>query len=398
MLSTDEVEILMADLENDRVERTISTREDKLGPAVCAFSNDFPNHNKPGFILLGVLDDGKPAGMTWSDEELQKIGGVRSNGNVLPQPAMTVSSLYKFPEGEVVVIEVHPSFYPPVRFNGRVWIRIGPRRAIANEAEERKLTEKRTSSAKTFDIRPCPGSKSDDLNIDLFKIQYLKQAIDKDTLEKNHRTLKEQLGSLRLYDLVHDCPTNAGILLIGINPQFWIPGAYIQYIKFEANELTPQFEFEKIFSGALVTELTSLDDFIKVNILKSRTTPANSLKEDRLSNYPFWAIREFIMNAIMHRDYESNAPILIYDFSDRIEIINSGGLYGDARPENFPNASDYRNPAIAEAMKLLGYVNRYNFGVYNAQKELKENNNPPATFRLDLITKFQVSIPINSKW
>lgn len=398
MLTDEEVKTLITDLENDRVERTTSTREDKLGPAVCAFSNDFPNHNKPGVILLGVNDDGSIAGMKWTDEELQKIGGVRSNGNVLPQPVMTVSIVYKFPEGEVVAVVVHPSFYPPVRFNGRVWIRVGPRRAIANEAEERKLSEKRTSSAKTFDIRPSTESKLDDLNIDLFKMQYLPQAIDKETLGKNKRDLKEQLSSLRLYDLVHDCPTHAGLILLGINPQYWMPGNYIQYIKFNTTELTPSFEFEKVFSGALITELSNVDDFIKGNILKSRTIPVNSLKEERIYNYPFWAIRELIMNAIMHRDYESNAPILIYDFTDRIEIINSGGLFGEARPENFPNASDYRNPAIAEAMKLLGYVNRYNFGVYNAQKELRANNNPEAIFRLDLVTKFQVSIPINSNW
>ena len=133
-------------------------------------------------------------------------------------------------------------------------------------------------------------------------------------------------------------------------------------------------------------------------MIKSRTVPIDSFKENRLQNYPLWAIREFVMNAVMHRDYESNAPTLIYDFNNRIEIINSGGLFGEARPVNFPDASDYRNPAIAEAMKILGYVNKFNFGVSNAQKELISNGNAEATFKLDLTTKFQVSIPINSTW
>ena len=73
MLSADEVLLLMQDLESDRVERTISFKEDKLGPAACAFSNDFPNHKKPGYILLGVNDDGTVNGMSIGDEELQKI-------------------------------------------------------------------------------------------------------------------------------------------------------------------------------------------------------------------------------------------------------------------------------------------------------------------------------------
>ena len=56
-MSLDEVRSLMVDLESDRVERTISVREDKLGPVVCAFSNDYPNHKQPGYILIGVNDE-----------------------------------------------------------------------------------------------------------------------------------------------------------------------------------------------------------------------------------------------------------------------------------------------------------------------------------------------------
>jgi len=57
------------------------------------------------------------------------------------------------------------------------------------------------------------------------------------------------------------------------------------------------------------------------------------------------------MNASMHRDYQSNMPIRLYQFDDRVEIMNAGGLYGEARPENFPTVNDYRNPVVAEAMK-----------------------------------------------
>ena len=59
------------------------------------------------------------------------------------------------------------------------------------------------------------------------------------------------------------------------------------------------------------------------------------------------------MNAVMHRTYQSNAPVKFYEYSDQIEIDNPGNLYGKARPENFPNKNDYRNPVIAEVMKLF---------------------------------------------
>lgn len=63
---------LISDMESDRIERTRSTADDKLGQAICAFSNDFPNHQKPGYLLLGVNDDGSLSGKRWSDDDLQK--------------------------------------------------------------------------------------------------------------------------------------------------------------------------------------------------------------------------------------------------------------------------------------------------------------------------------------
>lgn len=85
------------------------------------------------------------------------------------------------------------------------------------------------------------------------------------------------------------------------------------------------------------------------------------------------------MNAVMHRDYESNAPVRFYWFEDRIEIQNPGPLYGTAA-HDFPRQSDYRNPVLAEAMKMLGYVNRYGRGVIRAQRALAQQGQPEAVF------------------
>ncbi len=398
MLTEEQVVTLLADLESDWIERTISIKEDKLGPAVCALANDFPNHRRPGYVLLGVLDDGSLAGHTWTDPELAAIGGVRSNGNVLPQPSLVVSPVYKFAAGEVVVVEVRPSPYPPVRYDGRCWIRIGPRRAKANPEEERMLTEKRAAHAKTYDLVPALGATLDDLVPDYFRSTYLPAAIDRDTLRENGRTLEEQLASLRFYDVKLCCPTHAGILLFGVNPEFNLPGAYVQYVRYAGEEMTSDVAFEKKFSGALITGLTALDDFLKNNIVKERPVRTDTFREAVGRNYSYWALRELVLNAVMHRNYESNAPIYIYEFSNRLEILNPGGLFGDVNPQNFPNASDYRNVVVAEALKVLGYVNRFNYGVKRAIDELAKNGNGPPDFDLSLVTKFKVSVPIHPAW
>ena len=223
-------------------------------------------------------------------------------------------------------------------------------------------------------------------------------AIDGDTLQRNGRDTKQKMAALRFWDLKSDCPTNAGILMFGLNPLFFLPGAYIQYIRFEGEEMTDAVGFEKRFSGALISELKNIDDFVKDNIIKEKVVRQGSFQEARVKNYPYWALRELVMNAIMHRSYESNSPIYIYEFTDRIEIINPGGLYGDVTPSNFPYASDYRNVVIAEALKSLGYVNKFNYGVQNARAELERNGNGEPVFDLTLVTKFKVTIPIQQLW
>ena len=151
MLTQDQLTALMADLESDPSERTESTTNtDKFGQAICTFANDLPNHRRPGYLLVGVKDDGALAGIKVTDDLLKNLAGIRSDGNILPQPMMSVAK-FSLVGGDVAVVKVHPSDLPPVRYKGRVHIRVGPRKAIANEQEERALSERRIAQAKSFD-------------------------------------------------------------------------------------------------------------------------------------------------------------------------------------------------------------------------------------------------------
>ena len=137
---------------------------------------------------------------------------------------------------------------------------------------------------------------------------------------------------------------------------------------------------EHEFKSNLCTTLEELDTFVETTIANRRPIPVSSTREDPFVDYPYWATRELLMNAICHRDYTSNGPIQFYQYDDRIEIMNHGGLYGRANEKNFPKVNDYRNIVVAEAMKVLGYVNRHSRGVQRVQKELKANENGEAIY------------------
>ncbi|MBN1673418.1 MAG: putative DNA binding domain-containing protein [Kiritimatiellae bacterium] len=383
MLTTEQLRALMADLESDRAERTTSTQNtDKFGEAVCGFANDFPNHRQPGYLLVGVRNNGEASGLEVSDELLLDLAALRSNVNLEPLPAMTVQK-YCLPEGDVAVVEVIPSDLPPVRYKGRVWIRVGPSRRSANQQEERILTERRAAVQKTFDARPCQGCTIDDLVLDLFLVTYLPAAVARDVIEENRRNVKEQMASLRFYDLSGDCPTNAGALLFAKEPLRWIPGAYVQFVRWAGATMADDPVDEKRFSGDLLTVLREIQAFLS---LPSQAYPVadSALRERTETDYPSIAIRELLWNAVMHRSYESNAPVRFYWYDDRIDIQNPGGLYGMASPENFPKQTDYRNPVIAEAMATLGYVNAFGRGVIRAQDSLQKNGNPRAEFTFEM--------------
>jgi ATP-dependent DNA helicase RecG len=172
------------------------------------------------------------------------------------------------------------------------------------------------------------------------------------------------------------------MLLIGKNPRFYLPGAYVQYLELPGTSLTDLPSDQAEISGDLHSVLKELEGRLKL-LIKTSMVRIGPLEEMLLPNYPERAVRELLMNAVMHRNYNSNAPIRFYVFSDHIEIQSPGGLYGEATRENFPTRNSYRNPVIAEALKSLGYVNRFGYGVQRAQALLAENGNPTAAFEFD---------------
>ncbi|KAF5059493.1 hypothetical protein DSECCO2_335580 [anaerobic digester metagenome] len=398
MITKSQLQNILSNTENAHVERTISTDNmDKFCQAICAFSNDVSGSGKNGYLIIGVHDNGKLSGLKVDDKLLLKISNIRTDGNILPQPVMTVEK-FSFDDGDVLVTEVQPSEFSPVRYRGRVWVRVGPRKSIATEAEEKILTERRLSNIHTFDAMPCLGTTLDDLDIAIIKKEYLPKAVAEEVLSEDKRTIDKQLASLGLYDLRYNCPTNGAIVLFGLNPERYLHGSYIQYVRFKGKDRAGDIINEHKFSGNLCRELPKVDTFIETSIAQKRPIPVSVLREETFSKYPYWATRELLMNAIMHRDYETNAPVQFYEYDDRIEVQNPGGLYGKVTPDNFPNVSDYRNPFIAEAMKVLGYVNRFSRGVYRVQKELMENGNGKAVFDFSLVTAFKVIENISEKY
>lgn len=384
-LTDAELEALLDDLESDRAERKQSWAGDtpeRGRQAVCAFANDLPNHQQAGVLFVGAMDNGQPAGLHVTDQLLKTLADIRSDGKTVPPPTLFVEKRI-LKGAEMAVVTVLPADAPPVIYNGRIWVRIGPRRGIASAQDERILSEKRRHRDLPFDACPLPSCPFEELNRTSFEGEYLPNAFAPDIIEANDRTYEQRLAACRMIAAADDrMPTVLGVLTIGNSPRTWLPCAYIQFLRIRGTEWGDPIADEESIGGTLSTVLRRLDEKLKAH-LSTAMDITSEATERRASPYPLAALQQLVRNAVMHRTYENtNAPIRVYWFDDRIEIHSPGGPFGIVTAENFgrPGIADYRNPHIAEAMKVLGYVQRFGVGIATAQRLLAENKNPPAEF------------------
>ena len=379
-----ELERIARDIESDRVERKETfTDRDKVAQAVCAFANDLPGYGQPGYLLVGVTDHGMPSGLQVTDQLLRDLAGLREDGNILPLPSITVGK--RLLEGvEIALLEVFPSMAPPVRFKGRPWIRIGPRRAIASPEEEARLSERRRGTDLPFDARPLPSASLEDLDLDLFERTYLPAALAPEVLAANQRSTAHQLAALRLAT-PEGVPTAAGMVVVGRDPTPFVPGAFVQFLRLDGPTIADDVVADHRLAQPLPELLRELDEVMRANVRTSVNLTSGSV-ERRQPDYPLAALQQLTRNAIMHRNYETSmAPVRITWLSDRVEIQSAGGPFGQVTAENFgePGITDYRNPTIAEAMRQLGFVQRFGVGIATARRVLVENGNPPPNFQVE---------------
>jgi ATP-dependent DNA helicase RecG len=169
------------------------------------------------------------------------------------------------------------------------------------------------------------------------------------------------------------------VLVLGKAPRDFLPGAYLQFLRIAGRELADPVVDELAVDGPVSELLRAIDHKLQAH---NRTSVdiTGGPREERRSDYPLAALQQLVRNAVMHRAYEAtHAPVRVYWYDDRIEITSPGGPFGTVTAENFgdPGVADYRNPNLAEALRVLGFVQRFGAGLAIARRALSENGNAP---------------------
>lgn len=371
-----QLEAMMFDIESDCVERKQSFKGDaptKVREAVCAFANDLAGHGVPGVVLIGVHDNGTPMpAFEASDELLRQLADIKTDGNIVPPPTLLVEKRH-LQGSDVAVITVWPCDTPPARYKGRIHVRWGPRRGLATAQDERILNERRRHRDKPFDIQPVPSANLAQLSRVRFEHEYLPALVAPDVIEANERSFEQKLAATKMIvDEAEPVPTVLGLLTLGNKPSDYLPGAYGQFLRFSGTDMASEILDEATIQGTVSEQIRRMEEKLAAHNLRSVRFVDVPI-EQRHDTYPVEALQQLVRNAYLHRSYENtSAPVRVYWFSDRIEISNPGGPYGSVTVENFgqPGLADYRNPNLAEAMRALGWVQRFGAGLAIARKAL----------------------------
>jgi ATP-dependent DNA helicase RecG len=234
-----------------------------------------------------------------------------------------------------------------------------------------------------FDQHPVSGTNIADLDLELFRSTYLPAAVDPDVLAENERTLAQQLASLGMIDPKSEEARVLGLLVVGADPSSVVPGAYVQFVRYEGSDESSHVVDQEELRGNLIGQLDVLGRLLTSNI-RTSVEEVGGLRQESRPDYPLAALRELVLNALTHRDYEHfNAPVRLVWFDDRIEVSSPGGPFGVVTKQTFAERNDYRNPALAAAMKNLGYVNRFGRGITLIRRSLDSNGNPPAEYHVE---------------
>ena len=322
----------------------------KLGTEMVAFTN-----TKGGKIIIGVNDKtGDLNGLSFQEiEETNQFLANAATNNVKP-PIFITTETVNVDDNNLIVAEISEGISKPYTDNkGIIWVKNGSdkRKVISREEIARLL---QSSGNMYADETIIQGSTSNDIDIEFFK-KFVSKKTGK-IFDELGLTLDDTLTNMGF--MKDGQLTLAGLLLFGKNPQYFKPAFTVQCISFVGNEIstTEYRDKEDPFIGNLSELFEQSISFIARNLKKVQAEEGfNTISKLEIPNEP---IEEFIVNALVHRNYFINSSIKIFIFDNRIEIISPGSLPNTLTVENIKSGiSIVRNPVLfSNARHIMPFV------------------------------------------
>ncbi|PTN37392.1 RNA-binding domain-containing protein [Desulfonatronum sp. SC1] len=341
------LEIISRDEDSKHQFKANITNETSLAQEMVAFSN-----SGGGSIFIGVSNDGTFSGLERSDMgRLNQLVSNAASQQVRP-PINPLTENIPTPSGLVMHVIVPDGISKPyMDKNGVIWVKSGSDKRKATSREEIQRLYQSASLIHGDEI-PVAGLTVADLDVDYFR-EFFERNF-RESLEQQELALPELLHNM---NLMKDSSLNiAGALLFAKNPSFKLPAFIVKAIAFRGNEIhETEYMDSRDISGKLPDIFRQSMSFVLANI--HHVQGDQDVNAPGQPEIPPIALEELIANALIHRDYFVTAPVRIFIFDNRVEIISPGHLPNNLTIENITSGnSNIRNPILASfATKILPY-------------------------------------------
>jgi len=327
-----------------------------------------------GSLYLGVDDNGKVVGIELSNKTKSQVQDIARSCD----PSISIRLIEHHHEG-ILEVQIDEGTDKPYRCKEGFFLRMGPSSQklkrdeivqFMNDSGKLRFDE---TLNKTFDFE---RDFSEDALSEFLKLSSVSTELNpKDILIS--LGLAEEVGGQLLVN-------NAGVLFFAKDPQRFFPEAFVtavRYTSYDRYSILDRKDFKGNPIQLFEETIAFLTRHMSVKAVIGQRTDGYLGQREDIYDYPIPALREAIINSIMHRDYNyDSSHIYIHMFPDRIEIENPGGLPHGLTMENISKRSVRRNRIISDLLHRAGFVEQVGSGFNRMRQALKENNNPDVEF------------------
>ena len=331
--------------------------------SLCAFAN-----KKGGKVIIGMNDDGVASGIQVGKNTIEDFANkTKNHTDPILYPSINVKT---FGLGEIVEIEVSESDNKPVFAFDRAYVRVGKTNQKMSQTEVRELIKRYALS--DFDKMY--------LEKDFRKLEFDDKLIEKVNKEYYGFKIVSSIDFLKKIGLIiKNKISNAGYLCF-IKNNIEIYNATLRAARFKGQSVV-KFLDEKKFDGNIINTVGQAMDFIKRHI-STEFVMTGKPKRDEIWDYPLLALREAVINALIHRDYNDSGNIQIRIFDNSLEIWSPGLLPKEIDTKSIltENRSIPRNKKLVEIFHKIGLVENWGTGFQRIIEECKKNGNKTPDF------------------
>ena len=351
--------------------------------AAAAFAN-----TRGGTILIGVSDKQELKGIAVGRETLRNFVN-RISQAIEPRILPEIQAIVL--DGKsVLLIQISESRIKPVSVKGICYKRVGNSNRVMSPQEIAQMHLE--SVGQTWDQLSVVSVRSDD--IDEQKIQWYltRREASRNVAQPQNMTVPDLLRNINCIS-EEETPTHAGILFFGKHPQRFFQNAQLRVVRFRGTSVTHQVIDRLDCSGALWEIVNAAEEFIRKNIRLLSFRSSKSFQRDDKFEYPIEALREAIINGLIHRNYQEPADVRVFIFDNRIEIISPGTFLEGVSPDK-PIHKPV-NPILTQLMYDVGFIERYGSGIKMMRRLCEEWENTEPRYELHpLETKVIFDSPI----